>query len=87
MPFTVPGLGYAGLGQMTRASQLVFQRAMGARNGTGSRKRRKRNGVAKARKRASRAASSRRTRKPARMVAGSAAAKRHMAKLRKMRKR
>lgn len=88
MPFIVPGLGFAGLGQQTRAAQLVFQQAAGragARrtSGTGKKRRRAR---AAARPAKRRAASSRSRSKPARLVKGSAAAKRYMAKIRRKRK-
>jgi len=94
MPFVVPGIGYAGLGQQTAANQAVFRRAMsgGRTASAGSRKRRK--------SKAKRSAASfrrprripgksrtRRTRGASKFVKGSAAAKRHMAKLRRMRKR
>lgn len=86
MSVIVPGLGYAGLGQMTRATQTLFSQAMRGRS-TGARRAR---GTAKKRpkKRAAKRASSKRSKrsKPARLVRGSAAAKRYMAKIRKMRK-
>lgn len=100
MPFTVPGIGYAGLGQQTAAAQLTFRKAMGsgARAGrsvartrvtgrprgapVGIARRRRSRLVGRVRARRSSSRS-----KPARMVKGSAAAKRHMAKLRRMRKR
>lgn len=105
----VPGVGFAGLGQMVPASQLVFRKAAGRGGGA-----RTRGGRARSRKRAAiratgnnrrrsyasgprttRAASNRRVmskssgrgRKLKRLVRGSAAAKRHMARLRRMRKR
>lgn len=85
MPFIVPGIGYAGLGQQTAAAQQVFRQAMGgAKRSTSARRARP---AARTRKRAKRASSSRSRSKAARMVKGSAAAKRHMAKLRRMRKR
>lgn len=85
----VPGIGFIGLGQMDPASQLVFSKAFGTvrRNG-GTRKRRpssRKRGTRKRRTRASAGASSRR--RNGKFVKGSAAAKRHMAKLRRMRKR
>lgn len=87
----VPGLGFAGLGQTTRAAQLVYQRAMRMNGGrsTGSTRRRSRTRK-RSRVKASSAGSKRRkrsARKPARLVRGSAAAKRYMAKIRKMRRR
>lgn len=81
--FRVPGIGFVGLGQMDPASQLVYSKAMGRAGGTRSaRKRRsttKANGTRK-KKRTKSAA------RAARMVKGSAAAKRYMAKIRKLRK-
>ena len=85
MPITVPGLGYAGLGQQTAANALVFRKAMGGVRSTGPRKRRTRAASAVPRK-----STRKRTRRSgglARLRKGSAAAKRHMAKLRRMRKR
>jgi len=93
MPFVVPGIGYAGLGQQTAAAQQVFRQAMGGRSGrsTGSRKRRKKAKRASATFRRPRRipgrSRTRRTRGASKLVKGSAAAKRHMAKLRRMRKR
>jgi len=93
MPFVVPGIGYAGLGQQTAAAQQVFRQAMGGRNGrsTGSRKRRKKAKRASATFRRPRRipgrSRTRRTRGASKLVKGSAAAKRHMARLRRMRKR
>lgn len=86
MPFTVPGIGYAGLGQQTAAAQQVFRQAMGGARSTGVR-RRKAPKKRAARRAATRTARTRRTARAAKMVRGSAAAKRHMAKLRKMRRR
>lgn len=91
MPFIVPGIGYAGLGQQTSAAQQVFRQAMGgarsASRSTGVRRRRpkKKAGARRStsRTRAKRASGSRGNR----FTKGSAAAKRHMAKLRKMRRR
>lgn len=92
MPFIVPGIGYAGLGQQTAAAQQVFRQAMGGAratrraSSTGSRRkrpktvRRARRIPGKSARRATRGRSNRFTK-------GSAAAKRHMAKLRKMRRR
>lgn len=87
VPFTVPGIGYAGLGQQTAAAQLVFRRAMSGGSSTGVRRRAPATG-ARRRGRATRSdrVTSRRS-KPARLVRGSAAAKRYMAKIRKMRRR
>lgn len=90
MPFIVPGIGYAGLGQQTAAAQQVFRRAMSGGSSTGS-TRKKRTKRARATFRRPRRipgkSRTRRTRGASKMVKGSAAAKRHMAKLRRMRKR
>lgn len=96
----VPSIGFAGLAQQTRAAQLVYQRGMRASGGSrGTRTAAPRKRRAK-KKRAARAAGNwaqrnyrrfRRSRRTAgkakRFTKGSAAAKRHMAKLRAMRKR
>ncbi len=71
------------LGQSTAATQWAFAKAAGARGGRVSARRRKRKAkAAPAARRRKRRAS-----KPARMVKGSAAARRHMAKIRRKRKR
>ena len=98
MPIQVPGIGYAGLGQQTAAAQLTFRKAMGGvrsqRKSTGARRKVKVRG--RARRTSARLTrrmiqttprGGRRSFKQARLVKGSAAAKRHMAKLRRMRKR
>lgn len=88
MPIIVPPGGFQGFAQQTPATQVLFQRAgrtAGPRSAV-SRVRRRR----KARTKAKSAPAVRRrarTAKKARMVKGSAAARRHMAKLRRMRKR
>jgi len=74
-------------GQSTPASQAVFARSLGGwplARGGGTR-RRKKNGGARARVRVRKRARSRG--KAAHLVAGSAAAKRHMARLRRMQRR
>lgn len=92
MPFIVPGIGYAGLGQQTAAAQQVFRQAMGS-GGRVARKGRKKRAARSAARRTARTrrtarskSSSRSRSKPARLVRGSAAAKRYMAKIRKMRR-
>lgn len=79
----IPGIGFIGLGQMDAANQLVFSKAFGTgRNGAKKRSTRK-----GARRSGSRNVSRSRKRKSGkRLVKGSAAAKRRMAKLRRMRK-
>lgn len=87
MPILVPPGGFAGFAQQSPATQTLFQRAGRIGGQTTQRRRRKRkaNGTAK-RARSSRANSPRKPRR-ARLVKGSAAAKRHMARLRAKRKR
>lgn len=84
MRIIVPPGGFAGFAQQTPATQALFQRA-GSKGGKRSAKRRK---TAK-RKTAKRKTTRRTTkrRKAARLVKGSAAAKRYMARIRRKRKR
>ena len=83
--FIPPG-GFAGFAQQTAATQALL--GNGRRNGTAP-KRRTRKKTAKRRPAAAkkRAAPKRRAGGRARLVKGSAAAKRHMANLRKMRRK
>lgn len=92
----VPGVGFAGLGQMTRASQSVFARGARrsaprvrgrARRTSARLTRRMAQTTPRGSKRYFKTRKSRSRSKPARLVRGSAAAKRYMAKIRKMRKR
>jgi len=83
-----------GFSQATAAMQSVLRSAVGgqmrsATRGSRSKKRRKATLTSRVRRKTSRSGSRvrRATRKAARFVKGSAAAKRHMAKLRKMVKR
>lgn len=76
----IPSIGFAGLGQMDRATQTTFAKAMGRVGGVRSARRRKKAAAPKRRRRRS-------TRKGGKFAKGSAAAKRHMAKLRKMRRK
>jgi hypothetical protein len=81
----VPPGGFAGFAQQTPATQAMFQRAgrTGGQRSAAVRRRRRRTKAKSAptvRRRSRRA-------KVARLVKGSAAAKRHMARIRKMRKR
>lgn len=97
MPMVVPGIGYAGLGQQTAAGALVFRKAMGksagptrrpaSRRAVRSRIRKRNRQIARTGGRYLKPSSSRSRGKLKRLVRGSAAAKRHMAKLRRMRKR
>lgn len=83
MKIIIPPNGFAGQVQQTQANQLV--RARGMSNGT---RRRKRKAATKRAAPKRRRASAKRAsaKRPARLVKGSAAAKRYMAKLRRMRK-
>lgn len=79
----VPPGGFAGFAQQTPATQAMFQRAGRGPARTTRRKRRtKAKRAAAPRKRTRRAKSKR----PARLVKGSAAAKRYMASIRRKRK-
>jgi hypothetical protein len=80
----VPPGGFAGFAQMTPASQAMFQRA-GARGGRRSAAKRRRKAVAK--RSAPKRRAGKRAKRPARLVKGSAAAKKYMAKIRRKRKR
>jgi hypothetical protein len=81
----VPPGGFAGFAQQTPATQAMFQRAAGSTRG--ARVSRKRRARAKT-KRAARTPVRKRARrvKKARLVKGSAAAKRYMAKIRRKRR-
>lgn len=74
--------GIGGIGQMTSAAQSVLTRAKGAMNGNG--KRRRKSGKKKAA--AAGGARKRKRKSGSKLKKGSAAAKRYMAKIRKMRK-
>lgn len=80
----VPGIGFIGLGQMDPANQLVFSQAFGRIGGKRSARKRRTKAAAAPRRR--RAKAKRRGRVNGRLKKGSAAAKRRMAKLRRMRK-
>lgn len=76
------------LGQSTAAMQWAFAKASGARGGrTSARRRRKKAASITPRRAKRKRATARRSTRSARMVKGSSAAKRYMAKLRKMRRR
>lgn len=74
------------LGQSTPAMQWAFAKASGARGGRTTAKRRRKRAKATITPRRTKAKRAR-ARGGARMVKGSAAAKRYMAKIRKMRRR
>lgn len=78
MPGFIPPNGFAGLAQQTAAVQNIYSR--GRRSG-GGRRRRKKTAAAAPRRKKRRAAAGNRFKK------GSAAAKRYMAKIRKMRRK
>lgn len=89
MTIVVPPGGFAGHAQQTPATQQLFAKATGRKGGRATqRKRRAKAKAAPRKRRASRAAAPRRAKrgKPARLVKGSAAAKRHMAKIRRKRR-
>jgi hypothetical protein len=78
-------MGITGIGQMTPAAQSVLQRAGGVARSTrmGGRRRKKKAAASGARKRKRKSSKSK---KPARLVKGSKAAKAYMAKIRRKRK-
>lgn len=79
------GFGQQGWSQQTPAVQTMLQQAFGTVRRTASRKRRKK-ATKSAAPRRRKASGSRKAKRPARMVKGSAAAKRYMASIRKKRK-
>lgn len=83
--FIVPPGGFAGNAQQTGATQLLFAKASGARGGRTTQRRRRKAKVAKPRTRKTKAKRAKRGGQ-ARLVKGSAAAKRYMASIRRKRK-
>lgn len=85
MPIIVPPGGFAGFAQQTPATQAMFQRAgrVGGQRSATVRRRKRRATATTTTKRRKTA----RRRNTVKLRKGSAAAKRHMAKLRRMRKR
>lgn len=81
MPAFMPPNGFAGLAQQTPAVQQLYRK----RGSVGGGARRRRRTKSKVSVRTKRRASSRS--KPMRLVKGSAAAKRYMSKIRRMRKK
>lgn len=79
----------AAIGSMTPAQQVLFQPRGSARSANGTRRRRRKSAAKTTRRKGKKKGAARRARggKAARFVKGSAAAKRHMAKLRRMRRR
>lgn len=87
MKLIVPPGGFAGFAQQTAATQELFRRA-GRLGGKTTQRRRKRKSAGAKKKRAVRAkARTRNSKKPARLVKGSAAAKRYMASIRRKRRK
>ena len=82
----IPPGGFAGFAQQTPATQALFARA-GRKGGLRSAAKRRRKRKTKAKTTRTRTRRTRSTRRKARLVKGSAAAKRYMARIRKMRKR
>lgn len=77
----------AAIGSMTPAQQILFRPAKSSA-GTGRRRKRRKAAAKTSRRKGKKKVAARRARgKAARFVKGSAAAKRHMAKLRRMRRR
>jgi len=85
IPIIPPG-GFQGFAQQTPAVQALLRRPAATRRKTGGRRKKTTRKKATGRKRRATAKPAR-NRRAARLVKGSAAAKRHMAKLRKMRRR
>jgi hypothetical protein len=81
----VPPSGFAGNAQQTGATQLLFAKASGSRGGLTTQRRRRKAKAAKPRTRKT-AKRAKRAGKKARLVKGSAAAKRYMASIRRKRK-
>jgi len=87
MGIRVPPNGFLGTGQQTLATQHLTRQWLGNGNSAGSGRRRRKAKAAKPAKRTRRASAGRgKVKRPARMVKGSAAAKRYMAALRRKRK-
>jgi len=82
--FIPPG-GFDGFAQQTPATKALLRSGNGPKRGGGARRKRGKKKAAKRRPARARRAKSRASK--VRLVKGSAAARRHMAKLRKMRKR
>ena len=85
--FIVPPSGFAGNAQQTGATQLLFAKASGARGGRTTQRRRRKAKASKPRTRKTKAKRAKRSGGNARVVKGSAAAKRHMASIRRKRRR
>jgi hypothetical protein len=84
MRFVMPPLGFAGAAQQTMANQHLHSKSLAKISGGRRRRKKKSSAVKSTRKR--RATKARKGGR-ARLVKGSAAAKRYMAKIRKLRKR
>lgn len=83
MKLVIPPGGFAGFAQQTPATQALFQRAgrVGGQRSAAKRRKRKKSAAKKTTRRKTT------RRKRARLVKGSAAAKRYMASIRRKRKR
>lgn len=79
----IPPNGFSGFAQATPAAQIMQGAGLRTKNGTRRRKRKASNGKVRHFKGSKR----RTTKRPARLVKGSAAAKAYMAKIRKRRRR
>lgn len=82
----VPPGGFAGFAQQTPATQALFQRS-GRVGGQRSAAKRRRKRAKTAKTATRKTARRRKSARPARLVKGSAAAKRHMAKIRRKRRK
>jgi hypothetical protein len=87
MRWKIPPGGYLAAGAMNQANQVLSQQWLGNGRATNGKRRRRRNGTTAAKKAAASPRRRRRTVKATKFTKGSAAAKRHMAKLRAMRRK
>jgi len=85
MKLIVPPGGFAGNAQQTGATQLLFAKASGARGGRTTQRRRRKAKAAKRRASPSTRKPRKAGKRKARLVKGSAAAKRYMASIRRKR--
>lgn len=85
MPSFVPPNGFFGFAQQTPAAQALYRRT--TKSSGGRRRKKKRAASVKRARRIPGKSARRSTRGASKFTKGSAAAKRHMAKLRKMRKK
>lgn len=87
MPLIPPG-GFAGFAQQTDATRLLFSRGVrkGGTRMAGVRRKRRKKTAAKSTRRRTRTRARKSSKRPARLVKGSAAAKRYMASIRRKRR-